>query len=125
MLFVFLGAALVYLRFFKGYTHFLAEDDLNLLQTGGALAILFFHLVIVIEAFTTDFLTGLFCLVVPGYSLYYLLTESDSFWLRAIVLALLAAFGLDFALFCKDYLMQGYTFINNWLAAGGEFTPPS
>ena len=124
ILFVVLGAALIYVRFFKGYTYFLAESDLDLLRMGGSLAILFFHLVVVIEAFTTDFFTGLFCLIIPGYSLYYLLTESDSFWLRAIVLALLAAFGLDFGLYVQAYALQAYNFINDWLAAGGEMNKP-
>lgn len=120
LLFLALGGALIYLRYFKGYTHFLPESDLDLLRAGGAIALLFFHLVIVVEAFTSDFLTGLFCLAIPGYSLYYLFGESDSFALRAIVLALLAAFGLDFVLFAKGYALQTYDFINAWLEAGGE-----
>jgi hypothetical protein len=99
-------------------------SELDSFRAGGALAILFFHVVIVIEALTTNFLTGLLCLLLPGYSVYYLFTESDSFWLRAIVLALVVAFGWDFVYYVKDYALGVFHFISNWLEAGGEFNKP-
>lgn len=122
-LFLVLTAVFVYLRFFNGYQLFLAKDDLALLRIGGTVAILFFHVSIVIEALTNDFLTGLLCLLVPGYSLYYLFTESDSFWLRAIMMALIIAFGKDFAYYVQDYAMSLFNFINAWLESGGAPEP--
>jgi hypothetical protein len=124
LLFVVLAGALVYLRYFDGYKMILEPTDFDSLKFGGALAILFFHVVIVVEAMTTNFLTGLLCLLIPGYSLYYLFTESDSFWLRSIVMALVVAFGPDFVYYVKDYAMSVFNFVNAWLEAGGEFNKP-
>jgi hypothetical protein len=123
VLFVVLTAILAYLRYFDGYQLFLAKDELDLLRLGGTVAILFFHVSIVIEALTNDFLTGILCLVVPGYSLYYLFTESDSFWLRAIMMSLIIVFGPDFVFYVRDYAMGAYNFINHWLEAGGTPEP--
>ncbi len=124
LLFAGLTALFVYLRYFRGYTLFLEPSDLDLFRLGGAGAILFFHVVIVIEALTSSFLTGLLCLLLPGYSLYYLFTESDTFWLRAVILALAVAFGRDFVFYTQDYALSAFAYINAWLAAGGEFNKP-
>jgi hypothetical protein len=124
VLFALLAGILSYLRYFDGYQLILEPSDLDSFRFGGAIAILFFHVVIVIEASTQNFLTGLLCLLLPGYSIYYLFTESDSFWLRAIVMALVVAFGPDFVFYVKDYALAVFNFISAWLEAGGEFNKP-
>jgi hypothetical protein len=123
ILFIILATVLGYIRFFEGYKLFLAGDQLDMIKFGGAVAILFFHITIVIEALTCDFLTGLLCLIIPGYSLYYLYTTSDSFWLRSIMLALVIVFGKDFAFYVHDYAMNVFDFVNAWLEAGGTPEP--
>lgn len=122
-LFLCLAGGLGYLRYFDGYQLLLPKEGLDTVRLAGFYAILFFHIVIVIEALTTDFVTGLLCLIVPGYSLYYLYTSSDSFWLRAIMLALVLVFGRDFAFYVHDYAMATFRFINEWLAAGATPEP--
>lgn len=102
---------------------FLPDDTMETVRFTGFLAVLFFHLVIVIEAMTDQFLNGLLCLLVPGYSLYYLFTSSDSFLLRAIMLSLVIVFGYDFALYVHGYAMDFYTFVKAWLDAGGTPEP--
>jgi hypothetical protein len=123
LLFFVLAGALAYLRFFDGYRLFLPAEQFDSVRFGGFLAILFFHVVVVVEALTYDFLTGLFCLLVPGYSLYYLFTTSDSFWLRSIMLSLVIVFGRDFVFYSHDYAMGFYNYVNVWLEAGATPEP--
>ena len=91
VLFVVLAAVLAYLRFRAG----LSPEAVTLVRRVGVGALLFLHVVIVIHTFGEDTLQGVLCLVIPGYTLFYLFVVSDAFRLRAIVAALLLAFGYD------------------------------
>ncbi len=121
LLFLALGSALAYLRYGDGLARWLPEIPLEQFKLYGAGALLFFHVVIVIDALTQDFLTGLFCFLIPGFSLYYLFSESDSFVLRAVVGALLVAFGWDFILLAYQLGLQFFNAVNEWLARGGDW----
>jgi hypothetical protein len=123
VLFIILTATLGYIRFFEGYQLFLPAEELSTVQVGGFFAVLFFHVVIVVEAMTYNFTTGLLCLVVPGYSLYYLFTTSDSFWLRAIMLSVVIVFGYDFYVNAHEFAVSFVNFVNNWLETGGTPEP--
>jgi hypothetical protein len=121
LVFLLLGGLLVYLRFYGGLQRWAPDIPMETFKQIGAGALLFFHVVIVIDALTSDFLTGLFCFLIPGFSLYYLFSESDSFLLRAVVGALLIAFGWDFALIAYQLGQNAFHAINEWLARGGEW----
>lgn len=123
VLFLILALLFGYIRYFEGYQLILDQDSLETVRFAGFIGVLFFHIVIVIEAMTDEFVNGLLCLLIPGYSLYYLFTSSDSFYLRAIMLSLVIVFGHDFALYVHSYAMDFYKFVNAWLAAGGTPEP--
>lgn len=61
----------------------------------GPWIILVLHLIIVVLAFKEDLFTGVLCLAIPGYSLYYLVAQSGRPFFTALVFGLLAGMGED------------------------------
>jgi len=53
------------------------------------------HLTVVVDAFSDNIMTGLLCLFIPFYSIFYLYSQCDSYVLRLAVGVLLAPFGWD------------------------------
>lgn len=59
--------------------------------------------VVVLEAFKEEMFDGILCLFFPPYALYYLFFKSDSFFVRAVMIAFMAGFGLDMYLLFVEY----------------------
>jgi hypothetical protein len=112
VIFVLLTIALVVLRYYNGL---LSEGNLNLLIKAGIIGIFFFHVVIIAYAFAEDAFHGVLCILIPGYSLYYLFIETDQFYLRAVVASLLLAFGIDTSAAIRDFAQETYVNINRWM----------
>jgi DNA-directed RNA polymerase subunit RPC12/RpoP len=111
VIFVVLGVALTVLR----YSHILGPDLVDLLRTGGICAVFFIHVSLIAYAFGEDAFQGVLCAIVPGYSLYYLFFQSDQFYFRAILAALLVAFGLDTWVTIRDFTYESYIDIKYWI----------
>ncbi len=58
-------------------------------------AVLILHLLVIGLAFQDDWFAGLLCIVVPGYSLFWLLARSGRPLLCALILGLLVGLGQD------------------------------
>jgi hypothetical protein len=77
------------------------------------------HAAIVLRAMTESFFQGILCLLVPGYSLYYLFAVTDAFYTRAIVAGLLIGIGQDAALRINEHATRITSVVQTWIAHGG------
>ena len=84
------------------------------------MALLACHVTIVISAFSDETFQGMLCLLIPGYSLYYIFVISDEYFLRAITAALAMAFGLDAWQYLSAFSMNVFDSVNRWMQAGGD-----
>lgn len=78
----------------------LGKSDRDVLVYGGLVCLFVLHLTVVVDAFADNIMTGLLCLIIPFYSLFYLFTMCDSFVLRIAVGVLIIPFGPDAAMLC-------------------------
>lgn len=113
LVFVLLALVLSWLRFWPGA---LAADIEPTFISSGVGILFFLHLTIVCLAFTDDAFSGILCLIIPGYSIYYLFTQADQMILRATVGALMIAFGWDFLVAAKDLWDGFYASASHWIA---------
>jgi len=100
------------------YVDFLAESDVLDLIYGGQIAFAIFYLVILVEAFSDDIFDGILCLFLAPYTFYYLFVKSTSFVLRAILLALFAAFGYDICLTVYAWIIWAIDYVTWWINTG-------
>lgn len=110
--FILLAAALVYLRF---YPDSMPEARREMLITAAIAALGFLHVSVIAYAFADDAFHGVLCAIIPGYSIYYLYTQADQFLLRAVVGALLLAFGLDTVEFVRRFSYNVYVDVSSWI----------
>lgn len=111
LLFLILAALLAFLRFKK----VLPDNLYEYYRLWGMLMLGFFQVVLIVDAFTEDFFQGIMCLLIPPYTVYYLFVVSDAFYLRAVVSALLVAFGWDTALVLHRTAVDVYWSVTNWI----------
>ncbi len=81
--------------------------------------ILGLNLVVVLKALSDNMFQGILCLLVPGWSIYYLLLISDNFYLRAIVFGLLIGIGQDGGRQIYDGVAAGMERISAFIDSGG------
>jgi hypothetical protein len=113
LVFIVLAAALAWARYWPAA---LSPETLSLAIRAGVWALLLLHFSVVCYAFTDDAFYGILSLIIPGYSLYYLFVQSDKMILRALVAALLIAFGWDALLAANQRSIDLYTTISRWIA---------
>ncbi len=113
--FVVIAALMASIRFLN----IMPDDYLDMLQTYGPYAALLMHVVIMLMAFKDTVFQGILCLLVPGYSLFYIFLVSDNFWARALMGGLLVGIGLDSALFFKEVAGTVYRTVSDYIASGG------
>jgi hypothetical protein len=114
-IFVVLGSAMGYLR----YGGVLPPDVIAMTTEYGWLVVVAFHVMIVLKAMTDSMLQGILCLLVPGYSLFYLFGVSDDFYLRAILAGVLVGIGQDAAIKLSGYAAQAGDVVHSFIAGGG------
>jgi|APCry1669188910_1035180.scaffolds.fasta_scaffold86951_1 hypothetical protein len=90
LIFVIGTAVLCLLRFVL-----LKGSDRDLFINGALICMAVLHLTVVVDAFSDNIMTGLLCLFIPFYSIFYLYSQCDSYVLRLAVGVLLAPFGWD------------------------------
>ena len=76
------------------------------------------HIVLVSIAMKDGFMQGLLCLLIPLYSLYYLLI-CDHIFLRAIFLGLLVGIGQDAGILIAENAVNFYDSASDWIGRGG------
>ena len=78
-----------------------------------------FHIIVVLKAMTDGMMQGILCLLVPGYSLFYIFAVSDDFYLRAVFGGLLIGIGQDSAIKINMYASQLADVAHGFIAEGG------
>lgn len=111
VVFVLLAGALGYIRFFGGIPGVTPED----LKQYGLIAVGVCYVLIIILAVKDNMFDGLLCIVVPMYPFYYIFMVSNLVYVRAIVAAVLVAFGYDFALFLQASWNEIFQGVNRWI----------
>lgn len=106
IVFIVLGAALLFMRFFHSPA---------LLKEYGVWVVAFAYLAIIIASIKDNMFDALLCLVVPLYAFYYLFMVSSAVYLRAVVGAILIAFGYDFAVFIQIKSGVAINSVNTWI----------
>lgn len=115
LLFLVLGGAMGYLR----YGNILPDKYLDISVQYSWIVLLVFHGAITLKALTDNMMQGILCLLVPGYSLFYLFAVSDNFYLRAIFAGLLIGIGLDAAAELKVRAGALAKIAGDFIASGG------
>ena len=106
---------MAYARYFDG----IPANYLELIKFYGPYAALVMHFIILLTAFKDTVFQGILCLLIPGYSFFYLFFVSDNFWLRACIAGLMAGIAQDSALFYNDVATDVYRAITDYIASGG------
>lgn len=115
LVFIVLAALMAALRFMP--TSPPAVVDFLVLY--GPYVVLVIHVGLILMAFKDTVFQGILCLLIPGYSFFYILFVADNFWVRALVGGLLAGIGFDSALRCQEVAARVYHTIRDYIASGG------
>lgn len=89
LLFILLGAGMAAWRYGGWY------EWPPLFTAYGPYVVVGLHAIIIALAFSDDWFAGILCLLVPGYSLYWLCARSGRAFFSALVFGLLAGIGED------------------------------
>jgi predicted RNA-binding Zn-ribbon protein involved in translation (DUF1610 family) len=74
----------------------LPADTQKLVDQGGVIFIFALWAAIAMLAFKDDVFQGMLCTLIPGYWIYYLFFQSDSFYVRGLAAGFFAIYGIDF-----------------------------
>jgi len=111
MVFLALAGGLAYLRFYGGWPGL----PLERLKLYGMLAIAVAYLFIIGMALRDNMFDGLLAIVIPLYPFYYLFFSSSAVFMRALVGALLVAFGYDTLLYLQGWAAVASDAVNRWI----------
>lgn len=111
LFFLALAGGLVFIRFFGGWPGM----PLETLKGYGMLAIAAAYLFVVVLALRDNMFDGLLAIVIPLYPFYYLFFSSSAVFTRALVGALLVAFGYDTLLYLQGWAVVVSDAVNRWI----------
>ncbi|MDD5678701.1 MAG: hypothetical protein PHW60_12060 [Kiritimatiellae bacterium] len=111
LIFMALAGGLVYIRFFGSWPGM----PLATLKGYGMLAIAAAYLFIIVLALRNNMFDGLLSIVIPLYPFYYLFVLSGAVYVRALVGALLVAFGYDSLLYLHGWAAGVSGDVNHWI----------
>jgi hypothetical protein len=115
VLFLALGALMGYAR----YGGAIDAGGLAAIHKYAVYVALALHVIIILKAFEDTVFQGILCLLVPFYTLYYILNVCDAVYLRAVVAAILVGVGQDAADVLQHRLFAITEFVRGWIASGG------
>lgn len=123
LLFVVIGTVTGYLRYgsemkLPGSEHLPVALIMDLMQYAWG-GILLLNLLVVLKAMTDNMFQGILCLLIPGWSIVYLLFISDNFYLRALFFGCMVGIGQDGSAQLYDIAASGMNAISNFINTGG------
>ncbi len=116
--FVLMTLVFCWMRFWPGAV---PPARLTILIESAGWALLVLHITVIVFAFGEDPFQGVLCALIPGYSLYFLFTQADQYILRALVAAMLIAFGWDTGIAIRKGWQGFYKTTNMWLQDTDSF----
>lgn len=111
LIFLVLAGGGAYIRFYGGWPGM----PLETLKWYGMLAVAAAYLFAIGLALRDNMFDGLLSIVVPLYPFYYLFFSSSALFVRALVGALLVAFGYDTLLFLQGWAGGVIGAVNHWI----------
>ena len=111
LIFLVLAGGLAYIRFYGGWPGM----PLETLKWYGMLAIAAAYLFVIGLALRDNMFDGLLAIVVPLYPFYYLYFSSSVLFMRALVGALLVAFGYDVLLYLQRWAAGVVVAVKFWI----------
>ena len=111
LIFLALAGGLAYIRFYGGWPGM----PLETLKWYGMLAVAAAYLFVIGLALRDNMFDGLLSIVVPLYPFYYLFFSSSALFTRALVGALLVAFGYDTLLYLQGWAAGIVDAVNHWI----------
>jgi len=111
LIFLVLAGGLAYIRFYGGWPGI----PLETLKWYGMLAIAAAYLFVIGLALRDNMFDGLLAIAVPLYPFYYLFFSSSALFTRALVGALLVAFGYDTLLYLQGWAAGVVDAVNHWI----------
>ena len=111
LFFLALAGGLAYIRFYGGWP----GVPLETLKWYGLLAMAAAYLFVIGLALRDNMFDGLLAIVVPLYPFYYLFFNSSALFMRALVGALLVAFGYDTLLFLQGWSIGAIDAVKLWI----------
>ncbi|MBA4389263.1 MAG: hypothetical protein C0404_14920 [Verrucomicrobia bacterium] len=115
ILFVVLGIIMGVVR----YGNVLQPKHMEMFQSYSPIIIVAFHVMIILKAFKHSVFHGVLCVLIPGYSLYYIFLASDDFIIRALVAGTLVGIGQDAWVFYSQQASEIYAYVTDWIRSGG------
>ena len=114
VIFVVLGTAAGLCR----YGGILPQRYLDFWRLEAIWVFLAFHILILLKAIKESVFQAILCLLVPGYSLYFVFLRCDDFYLRAVVAALLIGGGQDGLELFTEYWQEAIAWVDYMLRWG-------
>ncbi|MCK5529408.1 MAG: hypothetical protein KAI74_06965 [Kiritimatiellae bacterium] len=112
---IFLGLSA--LMFYMRYQDFLLDDtQREMMATYAPMVVIAFHILMVLKAFSDNVMHGVLALLVPGYSIIYLMFICDDFYARAVFAGLMVGMGEDAWASISAYFAGIYDTITGWLS---------
>lgn len=123
LVFLFIGGIMGYLRYaaelgWPGSDRLPVEQITNVMQYAW-IAILVLNFIVVFRAMSDNMFQGLLCLLIPGWSVIYLLFISDNFYLRAFFFGCLVGVGQDGGMQLYGYAADFMQGISEFINSGG------
>lgn len=113
--FLVLAAAMASIRFLN----ILPPVYVDMMKVYGPYVAAILHIIVLLMAFKDTIFQGILCLLIPGYSVFYLFLVSDNFWARALIGGLLVGIGFDSAVFYQGVAADVYRSVTDYIASGG------
>jgi hypothetical protein len=115
LVFFVIAAIMVYLRYWGG----LPPEYLEYEEKYAGWVLVGLNLIVTIIAFEDSVYQGILCLLIPGYSLYYLFLVSDAPFVKAIVAGILVGVGQDGGFIIQREIGKIAVLVRAWIASGG------
>lgn len=115
VVFFVLGSIMAYLRYGGGLSDELIKDAVPY----SAIMLLAFHLIVILKAFEDSVYQGILSLLIPMYTLYYMVCVSDAVYLRAILGAGMIGIAQDGFFVLQTEFFTICESVRTWIGSGG------
>jgi hypothetical protein len=85
----------------------------------GPYSLIILHIFVVLSAFKHSVYQGILCLLIPGWSFYYLFAVTDEFIFRSIFAGVLVGVAQDSVKFYTVWWNFVYDYVQNFILSGG------
>jgi hypothetical protein len=114
-----LFAVMAFVAYYARYGGYFKPAQLKEFAPYAAFIVVALHITITLRAFKDSVFQGILCLIIPGYSAYYMLSSMEEYYLRAVVCSILIGVGQDGGKVIAEIASDRVDKINAWIQSGG------